>query len=317
MASRLGSLLSARPALVGPRAGVPAPAVPLLAAFGALGVRWASGSRESDKMAKRMHAQARSSESPLVTQRSRMEQMDGRSKDMLMPGTFIALPLNKLALADMPKYQWERCKNWAQNYFYRLSLSWASKPGIFKPAVLKYESRAQLAQTALALQRDVNSAMAAGDDAALRRLCGAVLYGSFGAALARRRPRERYAWARERLNGTPRVVSSRLMQMPTDNGSLRQMVAVRIASTQVLARLDPLTGLPLEHDKKVHHKSENLMMFRSIDPRTYEKGPWYLYGYLPDTTPEAWERDAAHLESLQMQAVKQYKQTRGKNAASR
>ncbi|KAL2884868.1 hypothetical protein HOO65_090163 [Ceratocystis lukuohia] len=313
MASRFGPLLVARPAFAGSRATV----ATVLPPFTALSVRWNSGySRESGQMNKRMQAQARTSKSPVVEQRSRMEMMDGRAKDMLMPGTFIALPFNKLSWGDLPKYQWERCKNWAQNYFYRLSLSWASKPGIFKPAVLKYESRSQLVQTALSLQRDVNVAMASGDEAALRRLCGMVLYGSFAAALARRRPRETYSWERQQLHGSPAVVSSRLMQMPTDNGSLRQMVVVRIASTQVLGRVDPLSGSVIEDSKKVHRKSENLMMFRAIDSRSYEKGAWYLYGYLPDTTPEAWLQDAAHMEALQMQAVKQYKETRGKKAAA-
>lgn len=183
--------------------------------------------------------------------------------------------------------------------------------------MLKYESRSVLASTAAQLLRDVNTAMAAGDLPTLRRLCGHSLYASFAATVARRRTNERFSWTLSSMNTAPCVVASRLLQMPNDDKNLRQMVAVRINSTQELTKLDPATGTPIEASKKVQTKSENLMMFRPINSRTYEKGQWYLFGFLPDTTPESWQRENDHLQALQMEAVKRYMDTKGKRDAGR
>lgn len=173
-----------------------------------------------------------------------------------------------------------------------LALKWSSPQGKrWYHRSLKL-TNSKIAPTAVALHRQMYSDFAAGDTAALRKICLDGINDSFRARIGARARGEKVVWELVKYNGRARVISNRGARLPFDGVAIRQAV-VRIASRQKLTRwakgksgsLEIVPGSGKEKDVVeyvvVQQKFEN-----------WKGGSWQVWGTTTETTPEnvvQWE----------------------------
>lgn len=208
-----------------------------------------------------------------------------------MPPTGRNLPSIFHAPRALLKLQWTRVKASLRDYFSMLVLKMAS------PSDKRWFSRkvkihrGTVAPTAIALHREMYSALAEGDSSMLRKICADGIYDSLRARIAARPRGEKMVWELVKYNKRAKVVSHRAATLPIDGGAIRQAV-VRIASRQKLSRYSAQGVLV-----KGTGKERDVVEYLVVEKRYVKwKGEdWRVWGTTEETKYEdvlAWSADA-------------------------
>ncbi|KAI9163515.1 hypothetical protein HJFPF1_05132 [Paramyrothecium foliicola] len=216
-----------------------------------------------------------------------------QSGSMLIPGTFIPLPLSQYPRnpRDFLAYQWQRTKYWAVSTLQFLVFKWKSKPSWRTSAQWNSKKR-QITPTAKALHREMLEAFAAGDKATLQRICTRQFAAQLGAAIDKRNPREKTTFELIQYNKPlfyPRLKSHLLLAGYTpDKDVVLEQAVVAIASTQKASKQDLSKGTMVPGSLRLQEKVEYVVLTRQGYESTYEVGPWRIWGTTSATTIEGW-----------------------------
>ncbi|KAL9127082.1 MAG: hypothetical protein Q9217_003984 [Psora testacea] len=130
------------------------------------------------------------------------------------------------------------------------------------------------------------TAVAEGDTEILKELCCEGLYKKLNGRIISRPHDEKMRWTLHRYVGFPRVVSHRVVILPTNNSALRQVV-VKIKSKQALTRLrrnEAGEEETVAGSGEVKQLLEYLVLQRRIFKAV--EGPWKIWGTVEETKPE-------------------------------
>ncbi|PKS09361.1 hypothetical protein jhhlp_003975 [Lomentospora prolificans] len=216
---------------------------------------------------------------------------------MLLPGTFVPLPLSKYPRqpGKFLRYLWATTRSTWETRLITWGYRLQSMPkGSLRPA-FKPQTR-QIVPTAKALHRRLNEALAAGDLTSLREVCHEPLYDMLSRTIQSRNAKpssrkEKMDWEVVEYHSPwrlPRLAYHRATLIPESRYG-QQAAVVTFDTTQRLTKRDAATGEPIKGGTKVQRKRENLVIMRAVDGRTYEPEEWRIWGFEPDTTLQAWE----------------------------
>jgi protein MBA1 len=151
--------------------------------------------------------------------------------------------------------------------------------------------RRQTAPTAVALHREMYSALADGDVRTLRSICTDGIYERFEARIQARKRGEKMEWELVRYDKGPKVVSHKGARLPIEGAAVRQAV-VRICSTQRLTRYAP-DGQIIKGTGEERKVVEYVVIQKSY--WDWKGRDWQIWGTTGETKLEAvqeWERKA-------------------------
>ncbi len=184
-----------------------------------------------------------------------------------------------------------------------ISFKISSSPGGFFSRPQFRAQRSSAVPTAKALHVRMTEALAAGDRETLRAICKPELYGSLASVIDARPPGVRTIWELIRYEKTwyyPRLAEWRISLIPRPSGGTRTLkqAVVSIASVQRIARYDNSKG-PGEAGKtkggeSVRHILEHIVLQAEIDDKTYQHGPWKIWGTVSESTYESYLEDIAY-----------------------
>jgi mitochondrial protein MBA1 len=233
------------------------------------------------------------------------KQRANANRSRVAKGTFVAAPLAQYprSLGDIYRYQFQRTKHWltgavAAAYVKLQSMDgWTSRPR------LKLR-RGQIPPTAKAMYRDMLEAFAAGDKAALRRLCTVSFAEKLESAIDRRAAlgqSMRFAFADNKSSLFYPSLRSHLISQfnPHDKVTLTEQAVVAIASTQTLTRYKTSTGEAVPGGSKVQDKIEYVVLIRQVNSHTFEKTAWRIWGTTAATTLEQFDLEKVAMEKEQ------------------
>lgn len=212
------------------------------------------------------------------------------------PDIFVRPPLSRFPRS--PKFAWQYIRIKATDLLGRLATVISSKPTMFKTARFKQNNSA-LVPTAKALHRSMYEALARGDTAVLKRVCGEHFVTRFNQAISSRPPGRRYGWELVKYNKTmffPRVMDNKVLQMASDKKMgitkppvIRQVV-VGIASTQRKWEVDVVKGVEkvVPGSEKTADVLEYIVLNQAVDTATWKTGDWKIVSTVGETTPEKW-----------------------------
>ncbi|UNI24390.1 hypothetical protein JDV02_010140 [Purpureocillium takamizusanense] len=257
--------------------------------------QYASGVSRN-KIKREMDRAARVSSSRMNTEQS-MSQMQKLAnaeyfKDgggPLFPGTFVSLPLSRYprSPSEFAQYHWNRMRHWlvgavsVLNFKLKSMPNWTTRP--------KWKARrGKIAPTAKALYREMLEAFAQGDKATLQRICLNEFAKKLVAAIDRRDPRERVRFELVKYNSPlffPRLLSHQIHQVnPFDKVLVTEQAVVAINSTQQASRQNISTGETVPGSVKLQDKIEYVVLSRQANQKTFETGPWRIWGTTSATT---------------------------------
>ncbi|PNY22678.1 Uncharacterized protein TCAP_07068 [Tolypocladium capitatum] len=207
----------------------------------------------------------------------------------LFPGTFVALPLSRYPRnpRELAQYQWNRMKHWlvgavsVLNFKLKSMPNWTTRP--------KWKARrGKIAPTAKAMYREMLEAFAEGDKVTLRKICLSEFAKKLVAAVDRRDPKERVRFEVVKYTKPlfyPRLVSHQIHQVnPFDKVMVTEQAVVAISSTQQASRHSAATGETIPGSLKLQDKIEYVVLSRQANQKTFETGPWRIWGTTSATT---------------------------------
>lgn len=231
------------------------------------------------------------------------------------PATWVRPPLGRFP--PSPSYLLSYLKVKGRDFLGRLAMTWSSKPSLLTPAQYRPQT-GKIVPTAKALHVAMYDALARGDKATLRKVCGVVLADRFGTAIDARPAGRRYAWELLRYNKTlwryPRIVDHKLTPMQADPRDpkkqtppiLRQVV-VAIASRQRRVEYDYSKeggGRAVPGSEKEVDVVENVVLSQPLDRNTWvPRADWKIISLIGEMTPEKWVEEQETMRIMQqMQA---------------
>ncbi|KAL2269432.1 hypothetical protein VTJ83DRAFT_1616 [Remersonia thermophila] len=266
------------------------------------GARMASGSMRVSRVASKGSGAAPSLEAKKKMAGQSVTSLAPQALGMIVPGTFI-LP----QLAGFPKPLGDKLRflgQWILVKFQEVvsnsSIKWSSKPTFFTRAQLKAR-RSTLIPTAKALHRSMAEALAAGDKAAINRICSQNLAISLCASIDSRPAGRRYGW--ELVSYTrrlfyPSIRSHRMSPLGMEKTApIVRQVVVAISSRQRRVVYDK-DGNVVPGSEKEMEVVENVAMGCIIDPRTWQQSEWRLIGTVKPTTYDGWAQEKKALAEL-------------------
>ncbi|KAK5632399.1 hypothetical protein RRF57_008113 [Xylaria bambusicola] len=199
----------------------------------------------------------------------------------------------------------------AQNRF----LAWASLAGIYfvsLPHKLiglpRFRSnKGSSIPTAKALHVQMSEAVASGDKETLRRVCSTELFHTLAGAIDARPRGMRTEWELVRYKDPlryPRLADFRCMYQPSaagKRGSMRliKQAVVTISSVQRIARYDDSKGgVKIPGSEREQHMLEHIVLQADVKSKTFESGPWKVWGTLPEMSFEKIRDDTALFREL-------------------
>ncbi|ODA78563.1 hypothetical protein RJ55_05945 [Drechmeria coniospora] len=222
----------------------------------------------------------------------------------LFPGTFVSLPLSRYPLhpAQFMQYQWSRMRHWlvgaisVLNFKLKSMPNWTTRP--------KWKAkRGKIAPTAKAMYREMLEAFAAGDKETLQKICLSDFAKKLTAAIDRRDPKEQVQFEVVKYNKPliyPRLMSRQIHQVnPFDKVLMTEQAVVAISSTQKASRRIPSTGATVPGSMKLQDKIEYVVLSRQANQKTFETGPWRIWGTTSATTLELYLKEKAIIEKEQ------------------
>ncbi|KAJ3535564.1 hypothetical protein NM208_g7081 [Fusarium decemcellulare] len=151
------------------------------------------------------------------------------------------------------------------------------------------------------------TAFAAGDKSTINALCLGQFAKKLTAAVDRRNPHERTSFELVKFNKAlfyPRVVAHQVHNInPHDKENSTEQAVVAIASTQRASKYNKATGELIPGSTKVQEKVEHVVLSRQVNERTYQAGPWRIWGTVPATTLKAYEDQQEWLSKEQARRV--------------
>ncbi|KAI1493961.1 hypothetical protein F5X96DRAFT_619223 [Biscogniauxia mediterranea] len=147
-------------------------------------------------------------------------------------------------------------------------------------------NRASALPVAKALHVQMSEALAAGDKETLRQICTAELFKTLGSSIDSRPKGVRSEWELIRYQKTwyyPRIADFRVTYQPLTHGHgmrLIKQAVVSICSVQRLARR--LGDVKLEGSERMRELTEHIVLHSEVNPRTFESGPWKIWGNLSE-----------------------------------
>lgn len=223
--------------------------------------------------------------------------------------TFVPAPLSQYPMnpSDLLSYQWQRTKAWFTGWFALLGVKvdsmgrkWTNRP--------KFKVRqGRIAPTAKAMYRELLEAFAAGDKETIKKLCLPAYADQFVRAIERRKAGEKLSFELVRYNRQLFYPSVRSHMIGNSNmydmTNLTEQAVVAIASTQKVAKYNAATGQVIPGSVKVKEDQiEHVVLWRQVNNKTFEAGPWRIWGTTNVTTLEAvrrrtefWNKEQAKL----------------------
>ncbi|TAQ88200.1 hypothetical protein B7494_g3504 [Chlorociboria aeruginascens] len=222
----------------------------------------------------------------------------GALADSLPTETFVtptrpSLPSIFHAPRQLFKMHWARIRYHIRDRLSLLIMKWTSpKQHRWFRRTLKVR-RGRIAPTAVALHRQMYSALAEGDLDTLRKICADGIYDTFKARIAARPRRQQVHWDVVRYNRRAKVVAHRAGQLPRE-GSMIVQAVVRIDSWQKLTRYNSTGGLmPGTGEEK---SIVEYLVLQKIYQQ-WKEGDWHVWGTTDGTTIQDVERWAdKHLD---------------------
>ncbi|KAB5559968.1 hypothetical protein GE09DRAFT_1115127 [Coniochaeta sp. 2T2.1] len=248
------------------------------------------------RMARTQRGGAESDHNPLRTQ-------------ILLPMTWVRPPLSRFPRS------WDYLKAYittkARDLATRIGIEFSSKPTFFKKRLYKAHTR-KLVPLAKALHINMYEAVAKGDKATLRTVCGTAMADSFVRLIESRLPGRKYGWELVRYNwkawGYPRVVDHKLIPSagdpmnPYKPGDIIRQVVVAIASRQRRVEYEftreSKEWREVPGSEKEVDVVENVVLNQALDRRTFAPlGEWKIISLVGEMTPEKFreERDLLKL----------------------
>ncbi|EQB58946.1 hypothetical protein CGLO_00734 [Colletotrichum gloeosporioides Cg-14] len=230
-------------------------------------------------MGKAMAAQDKKASAQFSARNMEKQQQQQQSlSNMLLPGTFVPLPLASTPKPYYP-YLLARFKQRAKDLMFQTS---------------------SIVPTAKALHQQLAEALAAGDKDTLRQICVPHLYETLSATISRRKATHKLTWELLAYDGRPKLLSHRLAMLPPAGKSpLLQQAVVGIVSRQRLGRVDKQTGEPVPQSMRVEKLDEYLVLSRSLDPQSYKPGKWIVWGNTKVTTMKSWKAEEAQVAAME------------------
>ena len=223
----------------------------------------------------------------------------------MAPGTFVALPLSLYpkSPASFAVYQWSRMKHWligatsVLNFKLKSMPNWTTWP--------KWKARrGQIAPTAKALYREMLEAFAAGDQVTLNKICLGEFAKKLNAAIDRRSSKEGTRFELVKYNGAlfyPKLKSHQIHQAnPYDKVMTTEQAVVAVNSTQKAERYDIATGKTIPGTLKIQDKIEYVVLSRQANSKTFEMGPWRIWGTTSATSLEAYLKEKEAIDKEQV-----------------
>ncbi|KAL3955112.1 hypothetical protein ACCO45_010675 [Purpureocillium lilacinum] len=218
----------------------------------------------------------------------------------LFPGTFVSLPLSRYprSPSEFAQYQWNRMRHWlvgavsVLNFKLKSMPNWTTRP--------KWKARrGKIAPTAKAMYREMLEAFAAGDKATLQRICLNEFAKKLVAAVDRRDPKERVRFELVKYNN-PSFPSPPIHQVnPFDKVLVTEQAVVAINSTQQASKQNIATGETVPGSVKLQDKIEYVVLSRQANQKTFETGPWRIWGTTSATTLASYLEEKAVIDREQ------------------
>ncbi|KAF4119839.1 mitochondrial protein MBA1 [Geosmithia morbida] len=226
----------------------------------------------------------------------------------MFPTTFVSAPITQYPLnpSDFLSYQWQRTKAWLTGWFALLGVKVDSMGNKWTTKTKFKVRRGKIAPTAKAMHRELLEAFAAGDKETIKKLCLPAYAEQFVRAIERRDRSERLSFELVKYNHTLAYPSLRSHLIGNSNmydtTTLTEQAVVAIASTQKLAKYSASTGEVIPGSVKVKDQIEHIVLWRDVNAKTYETGPWRIWGNTNVTTldvvrkrTEFWNKEQAKL----------------------
>ncbi|KAK7750447.1 hypothetical protein SLS62_007636 [Diatrype stigma] len=185
-----------------------------------------------------------------------------------------------------------------------LAFKFNSCPRPFRSLPIFKAHRASAIPTAKALHARMSEALAAGDKETLRAICIPEMFRSLAHVIDNRGPNIRAEWevlSYDRSWYYPRLADWRVMMIPIPNRPARNVkqAVVSISSVQRIARYDlSRGGAKIEGSERVRHLLEHIVLQAEIDDKTWEHGPWRIWGTLPEDTLESFLKQEADIRAV-------------------
>lgn len=152
--------------------------------------------------------------------------------------------------------------------------------------------RGKIAPTAKAMYREMLEAFAAGDQAAITRLCLPQFAKKLNSAIERRDPRQQVDFELVKYTKGlfyPWLMSHQIHQVnPHDKTLVTEQAVVGISSRQQLSRRDIATGAVIPGSLRIQDKIEYVVLSRQASSTTFVAEPWRIWGTTSATTTETY-----------------------------
>uniref|UniRef100_L2FD03 Uncharacterized protein n=1 Tax=Colletotrichum fructicola (strain Nara gc5) TaxID=1213859 RepID=L2FD03_COLFN len=231
-------------------------------------------------MSKAMSAQDKKASAQFSARNMEKQQQQQNMANMLLPGTFVPLPLASTPKPYYP-YLLARFKQLAKDLMVFAGLKLQSMPKFWKRPRAQFQA-SSIVPTAKALHQQLAEAIAAGDKTTLRQICVPHLYETLSATISRRKTTHKLTWELLAYDGRPKLLSHRLAMLPPR-----------------LGRVDKQTGEPVPSSTRVEKLNEYLVLSRSLDPQTYKPGKWIVWGNTKVTTMERWKAEETQVAAME------------------
>ncbi|ETS84856.1 hypothetical protein PFICI_02881 [Pestalotiopsis fici W106-1] len=209
---------------------------------------------------------------------------------MLVPMTFVPPPMSKWPRGFKQFMHMGYLVAWnrAINYVYMIIHKVYSKPGWRTRPLFKMR-KSEIKPAARDLHTRMNSAIASGDKAELRKVCSQELYEKLSGIVDVRPKGQSMKWELEGGRAKLSVRDDRIAMIPmtpTENRTIRQAV-VAVESTQRIVTIDHKKGgAEVPGTAKAKAMKENIVLTSYVDQNTWQQTPWKIWGTLPDSTLE-------------------------------
>lgn len=135
-------------------------------------------------------------------------------------------------------------------------------------------------------------AFAAGDQAAITRLCLPQFAKKLNSAIERRDPRQQVDFELVKYTKGlfyPWLMSHQIHQVnPHDKTLVTEQAVVGISSRQQLSRRDIATGAVIPGSLRIQDKIEYVVLSRQASSTTFVAEPWRIWGTTSATTTETY-----------------------------
>jgi protein MBA1 len=192
------------------------------------------------------------------------------------------------------------------NYLYMVIHKVYSKPGWRSRPLFKMR-KAAIIPAARDLHARMNSAIATGNKEELKRVCTQELYEKLSGIVDSRPKGQSVKWELEGGQAKCSVRDDRIAMMPltpTENRTIRQAV-VAVVSTQRIVTIDEKRGgAEVPGTAKAKPVRENIVLTSYVDEKTWQQGPWRIWGTLPDSTIKGHTDEVAAYTAMSEEQAK-------------